>query len=62
MIDIEMTTKHDYYDHITLVYLESRRCRYQSVGVVCFYLYIAVVISIDYSDMGKMKYIRKDKC
>jgi len=45
--------KNEYYDHIALLYLETRRCRYQSIIFVCFYLSIAVVISIDYSDMGK---------
>jgi len=51
-----------YYDHIALSYLETRRCRYQSMILVCFYLYIAVVIFIDYSDMGKMMDINTDKC
>ena len=62
MIDIQATTTSKYYDHIVLSYLESRRCRYRSIICVCFYLYIAVVISIDYSDMGKMMDIYNDKC
>jgi hypothetical protein len=28
MFDIQATTKYKYYDHIVLLYLESRRCRY----------------------------------
>ena len=62
MIDIQVTTKNEYYDHIALLYLETRRCRYQSIICVCFYLYITVVIFIDYSDMGKMMDINDDKC
>ena len=30
MFDIQATTKSKYYDHIVLLYLESRRCRYGS--------------------------------
>ena len=30
IIDIQATTKSQYYDHIVLLYLESRRCRYGS--------------------------------
>jgi hypothetical protein len=62
MIDIQVTTKNEYYDHIALMYLETRRCRDQSIIFVCFYLYIVVVIVIDYSDMGKMMDINNDKC
>jgi hypothetical protein len=51
MIDIQSTTKSKYYDHIVLLYLESRRCRYRSIIFACFYLYITVVIFIDYSDI-----------
>ena len=54
MIDIQATTKSKYYDHIVLLYLESRRCRYLSIIFVCFYLYATVVNFIDYSDMEKM--------
>jgi hypothetical protein len=54
MIYIQATTKSKYYDHIVLLYLESRRCRYQSIIFVCFYLYVSVVNFIDYSDMDKM--------
>ena len=54
--------KNEYYDHIALLYLETRKCLYQSIMFVCFYLYIAVVIFIDYSDMGKMMDINNDKC
>jgi hypothetical protein len=52
MFDIQATTKSKYYDHIVLLYLESRRCRYWSIIFACFYLYITVVIFIDYSDIG----------
>ena len=62
MIDTQVTTKNKYYDHITLLYLESRKCRYQSIIFVCFYLYVAVVNFIDYSDMAKMMKINKEKC
>jgi hypothetical protein len=31
MIDIQATTKSKYYDHIVLLYLEYRRCRYRSI-------------------------------
>ena len=31
IIDIQATTKSKYYDHIVLLYLESRRCRYRSI-------------------------------
>jgi hypothetical protein len=31
MFDIQVTTKSKYYDHIVLLYLESRRCRYRSI-------------------------------
>ena len=37
-------------------------CRYQSIMFVCFYLYVAVVIFIDYSDMDKMMDINNHKC
>ena len=37
MIDIQATTKSKYYDHIVLLYLESRRCRHLSIIFVCFY-------------------------
>jgi hypothetical protein len=40
MFDIQATTKSKYYDHIVLLYLESRRCRYRSIIFACFYLYI----------------------
>jgi hypothetical protein len=45
-----------YYDHIVLLYLESRRCRYRSIIFVCFYLYVSVVNFTDYSDMDKMMF------
>ena len=45
---------------IALLYLETRRCRYQSNIFVSLYLYIAIVIFIDYSDMGKMMDINND--
>jgi hypothetical protein len=62
MIDIQATTKSKYYDHIVLLYLESRRCRHLSIIFVCCYLYVTVVNFIDYSDMDKMMYINNDKC
>ena len=62
MIDIQTTTKSKYYDHIVLLYLESRTCRYWSIIFVCFYLYVSVVNFIDYSDMDKMMDINNDKC
>ena len=62
MIYIQATTKSKYYDHIVLLYLESRRCRYRSIIFVCFYLYVSVVNFIDYSDMDKMVDINNDKC
>ena len=62
MIDIQATTKNKYYDHIVLLYLESRRCRYRSITFTCFYLYVSVVNFIDYSDMDKMMDINNDKC
>ena len=62
MIDIQATTKSKYYDHIVLLYLESRRCHYRSISFVCFYLYGTVVNFIDYSDMDKMMDINNDKC
>ena len=40
MFDIQTTTKSKYYDHIVLLHLESRRCRYRSIIFACFYLYI----------------------
>jgi hypothetical protein len=42
--------------------LESRRCRYRSIIFACFYLYINVVIFIDYSDIDKMMDINNEKC
>jgi hypothetical protein len=54
MIDIQATKKSKYYNHIVLVYLESRKCRHVSTIFVCFYLYVSVVHFIDYSDMDKM--------
>ena len=54
MFDIQATTKSEYYDQIVLLYLKSRRCRYRSIIFACFYLYITVVIFIDYSDIDKM--------
>jgi hypothetical protein len=62
MFDIQATTKSKYYDHIVLLYLESRRCRYGSIIFACFYLYITVVIFIDYSDIDKMMDINNEKC
>ena len=62
MFDIPETTKSKYYDHIVLLYLESRRCRYRSIIFACFYLYITVVIFIDYSDIDKMMDINNEKC
>ena len=62
MIDIQATTKSKYYDHIVLLYLESRRCRYRSIIFVSFYLYVTVVNFIDYSDKDKMMDINNDKC
>jgi hypothetical protein len=43
MFDIQATTNSKFYDHIVLLYLESRRCRYRSIIFVCFYLYVSVV-------------------
>ena len=57
-----LTTKNEYYDHIALLYLKTRRCRCQSISFVCIYLYFAVVIFIDYSDMGKLMDINNDEC
>ena len=62
MFDIQATTKNKYYDHIVLLYLESRRCRYRSIIFVCFYLYVSVVNLIDYSDIDKMMDINNEKC
>jgi hypothetical protein len=62
IFDIQATTKSKYYDHIVLLYLESRRCRYRSIIFACFYLYITVVIFIDYSDIDKMMDINNEKC
>jgi hypothetical protein len=39
MIDIQVTTKSEHNDHIALLYLEVRGCRYQSIIFVLF-LYI----------------------
>jgi hypothetical protein len=62
MFDIQATTKTKYYDHIVLVYLESRRCLYRSIIFVCFYLYVYVVSLIDYSDIDNMMDINNEKC
>jgi hypothetical protein len=62
MFDIQATTKSKYYDHIVLLYLESRRCRYRSIILVCFYLHLSVVNLIDYSDIDKMMDINNEKC
>ena len=62
MFDIQATTKSKYYDHIVLLYLEFRRCRYRSLIFACFYLYITVVIFIDYSDIDRMMDINNEKC
>ena len=62
MIDIQATSKSNYYDHIALFYLDSRRCRYRSIIFVCFCLYVSVVNFIDYSDMDIMMDIKNDKC
>jgi hypothetical protein len=35
MIYTQATIKIKYYDHIVLLYLESRRCRYRSIIFVC---------------------------
>jgi hypothetical protein len=37
MFDIQATTKSKYYDHIVLLYLESRRCRYRSITFACWH-------------------------
>ena len=57
MIDIQATTKSKYYDHIVLVYLESRKCCHLSI-----ILYVTVVNFINYSDMDKMMDINNEKC
>jgi hypothetical protein len=62
MFDIQATTKCKYYDHIVLLYLESRRCRYRSIIFACFYLYVSVVNLIDYLDIDKMMDINNEKC
>ena len=62
MFDIQATTKSKSYDHIVLLYLESRKCRYRSIIFACFYLYITVVSFIDYSDIDKMMDINNEKC
>jgi hypothetical protein len=62
MFDIQATTKCKYYDHIVLLYLEFRRCRYRSIIFVCFYLYESVVNLIDYLDIDKMMDINNEKC
>ena len=54
MFDIQATTKSKYYDHIVLLYLESRRCRYRSIIFVCFNLYVSVFSLIDYLDTDKI--------
>jgi hypothetical protein len=36
MFNIQATTKNKYYDHIVLLYLESRRCRYRSIIVFTY--------------------------
>ena len=59
---IQATTKCKYYDHIVLLYLESRRCRYRSIIFACFYLYVSVINLIDYSDIDKMMDINNEKC
>ena len=59
MIDMQVTTNNEYYDHIALLYLETRIYHYQSVIFVCFDLYVAVVIFIDYSDMDNMMDIKQ---
>ena len=62
MFDIQATIKSKYYNHIVLLYLEFRRCRYRSIIFACFYIYITVVIFIDYSDIDKMMDINNEKC
>jgi hypothetical protein len=62
MIDIQATTKSKYYDHIVVLYLESRRCRYRSIIFACFYLYVSVVNLIDYSDIDNLMDINSEKC
>ena len=58
-----VTTKtNEYYDHIALFYLETRRCCYPWISFSCFYLYVAVVIFINYPNMDKMMDINNDKC
>jgi hypothetical protein len=47
--------------YIVLLYLESRRWRYGSIIFACFYLYIIVVIFINYSDIDKMMDINNEK-
>jgi hypothetical protein len=54
MFDIQAMTKSQHYDHLVLLYLESRRCRYRLIIFACFYLYVPVVNLIDYSDIDKM--------
>jgi hypothetical protein len=60
MFDIQATTKSKYYDHIVLLHLESRRCRYRSIIFACFYLYITVVSFIDYSDRKMTEHFRPE--
>jgi hypothetical protein len=62
MFNIQATTKSKYYDHIVLLYLESRRCRYRSIIFVCFNLYVSVFSLIDYLDTDKMMDIHNEKC
>ena len=59
---VQATTQCKYYEHIVLLYLESRRCRYRSIIFACLYLYVYVVNLIDYSDIDKMMDINNEKC
>ena len=61
MFNIQATTKCKYYDHIVLLYLESRRL-FHSIIFACFYLNVSVINLIDYSDIDKMMDINNEKC
>jgi hypothetical protein len=59
MIGIQVTTKNEYYG---IIVSWNQKMSLSVDFFVCFYLYIAVVIFIDYSDMGKLMDIKNDKC
>ena len=62
MIDIQATTKKWVLWSYSIIVSWNQKMSLLVDFFVCFYLYVAIVIFIDYSDMDKMMDINNEKC